>query len=84
MVKKKAASPAALPEDKDRGPSFSPDAIVCVSATLYVLRQAIQETAIKRAEGQNPVPLSAMKVALLEYDLGWALQNPEDDKEDSG
>jgi len=85
MAKKKASTKktgteAIQLEDRAQdGPSFSADAIVCVSATFYNARKAVEETAIKRARGKNPVPLSAMKIALLEHDLGWALAHPEEE-----
>lgn len=80
--KKKAVSPAAPIDDENRGPPFAVDAVVCLGATLYNAREAVQETAIKRAKDKHPVPLSAVRVALLEHGLGWALQSP-DTKEDS-
>lgn len=85
MAKKRASKKtgaAAIPDitldTDDRGPSFSIDAVVCLGATLYNVREAVQKTAIKRAKGKHPVPLSAMKVALLEHGLGWALQSPDE------
>jgi hypothetical protein len=83
-AKKTSTEAIVLNDRAQEGPSFSTDAIVCVSATLYNVRKAVEETAIKRARGKAPVPLSAMKIALLEHDLGWALAHPEkeDDKED--
>jgi hypothetical protein len=75
--------PPLLPEDdEDRGPTFDLDSVTCLGATLYNVREAVEETAIKRAKGTNPVPLNAMKVALLEHGLGWALQDPNDEDPD--
>lgn len=49
---------------KQEGPSFSCDAIVCMGATSYNIRVAIEELAIQNAKGENPVPRKAVLEAL--------------------
>ena len=86
MAKKKKAKPTGtaailLADTENTGPYFSMDASECLGATLHDVREAVKETAIKRAKGVNPVPLSSIKVALLEHGLGWALVNPDKKEE---
>jgi len=85
MAKKKAKLTGTvailLSDTENTGPSLSMDASVCLGATLHNVREAVFETAITRAKGVNPVPLTSMKVALLEHSLGWALANPDEKKD---
>ena len=74
--KKVTENPAIEPAGRV-SPAFSVDAVTCLGATLFNLRADIEALAIKRAKDKAPVPLSAMKIALLEHDLGWALPGKE-------
>lgn len=56
------------------GPKLDIAASVCLGATMYTARQAVMETAIKRAKGVSPIPLAVVKIALVEHGLGWAMQ----------
>jgi len=86
MAKRKPKKPTGIgaikvTKDTSDKPSFTPEAITCLGSTMYNVRQVVQATAIKRANGKFPVSLAAVKVALLEHDLGWALEDAKGMKE---
>jgi len=56
------------------GPSFSVDATVCLSASLYNVREKVMELALERACGMDPVPTTAVVLALSEMGLNWATE----------
>ncbi len=60
------------------GPSFSEDAILCLAATSYNIREQAMELAEERACGKDPIPEAAVKMAFVELGLNWALETDGD------
>ena len=69
--------------DKQEGPTFSMDAVVLMGAMGYNIREAIQDLAIEKANGKNPVPVSSVVSAIKSLRLTKYMEDilEEDDVE---
>ena len=89
MAKRKTSTrstkkPKTVSFGSQDGPTFDLDAVVLIGAMTYNIREAIQDTAIEKAKGKNPVPLPAVKAAITSLRLTKYMEDIEKEGEDEG